>query len=216
MSQLPFLSLTSAALLLAASAAAQAQTYRVVGPDGRVTYSDRPPAADARTVPGKGSSGSAPGTGSASLPYELSQTARRFPVTLYTGTDCAPCASGRSLLASRGIPFTEKTVSTRSDADALQQLFGDGSLPALSIGNQQLKGFNSAQWTQYLDAAGYPKASQLPSNYRQPAATPLTTPAAPAPQERSAPAARSAPATAPAAPSIAPERTNTNPAGIRF
>lgn len=216
-SRMPFSSLSAAALLLAASAA-QAQTYRVVGPDGRVTYSDRPPAADARTLPGKGSSVSATRAASGSnLPYELGQTARRFPVTLYTGSDCAPCATGRSLLVSRGIPFTEKTVNTPGDSAALQSLFGDSSLPALSIGGQQLKGFSSAQWTQYLDAAGYPKTSQLPSSYRQPAATPLTTPA-PAPVDGSssgnAPAVRPAPA--PAAPSVAPERTDTNPAGIRF
>ena len=36
----------------------------------------------------------------------------RFPVTLYTSTNCAPCGAGRTLLASRGIPFSERTVAT--------------------------------------------------------------------------------------------------------
>ena len=44
-SLVPPLTVGASALMLAA--AAQAQVYRAVGPDGRVTYSDTPPAAQA-------------------------------------------------------------------------------------------------------------------------------------------------------------------------
>ena len=203
-----------AALLLAGTA--QAQLYRSVGPDGRVTYSDRPPAAANNRPASSNASGGAGGGApdNASLPYELRQIAQRYPVTLYVSKDCVPCNSGRNLLINRGVPFSEKTVSTNEDIDALQRLTGgEGSVPMLTIGGQQLKGFSDADWSQYLDAAGYPKTSQLPSSYRPPAATPLVTKQAAA---AAVPASPANPEPEPASPSIAPERSISNPAGIRF
>ena len=201
------------ALCALAAGAAQAQMYRSVGPDGRVTYTDKPPASAGAASP---STASAAPSGGGALPYELNRTVQRYPVTLYTSKDCAPCNTGRNLLVNRGVPFTEKTVESNDDIAALQRLAGNNSLPLVTIGGQQLKGFNDADWSQYLDAAGYPKTSQLPSTYRRPAATPLVAARAtqtPAPAGAPAPEASAA---APAAPSVAPPRTNTNPAGIRF
>ena len=206
---------TGAALALMAGSAA-AQVYRSVGPDGRVVYSDKPPAANARDNAPAGAGTGAGGSSASGLPYQLNQVAQRFPVTLYSGKDCAPCDSGRNLLVNRGIPFTEKTVNTDADVKALQRLTGDTNLPVATVGGQRLSGFSDAEWSQYLDAAGYPKSSQLPSTYRRPAAAPLVAarPAAAAPAA-TASAAASAPE-APPAPSVAPQRTPTNPAGIRF
>lgn len=211
-----FAPLLASLLMTLAGAGAQAQgVYRIVGPDGKVTFSDRPPA-DAPAQAAR-TTGTAPAPASgAALPYELRQIATRFPVTIYTGNDCAPCVGLRNALTARGVPFTERTVSTNEDVAALQRLSGSASLPFGSIGGQQLLGFSDAEWTQYLDAAGYPKQSQLPANYQQPAATPLvavksaaTAPAAEKPKTaapvRPAPAAR---------PIDGP--TPSNPAGIRF
>ena len=181
--------------------------YRTVGPDGKVTFSDKPPAEPkARITSAAGASGG--GIVSSSLPFELRQVAQKYPVTLYTGENCGPCQSARSMLITRGVPFSEKTVSTIEDSQALQRLSSDNSLPFATIGNQQLKGFSDAEWTQFLNAAGYPAASVLPSTYRQPAATPLVTVAA-SPPTVTAPARAAAqpPQPAPAA---------ANPSGIRF
>ena len=205
-------------LLTLACAGVQAQgVYRIVGPDGKVTFSDRPPA-DANAQPARIAS-EAPSAANGALPYELRQIANRFPVTLYTGNDCPPCTSARNLLTSRGVPFTERTVSSNEDIAALQRLSGGTGLPFGTIGGQQLAGFSEGEWTQYLDAAGYPKQSALPRNYRQPAPTPLV--AVKAVEPAAAPAA-SAPAVAPA-PSRArpPAPVNdgpspSNPAVIRF
>ena len=204
--------LAAAALALVAGVAG-AQVYRIVGPDGRVTYSDQPPPAEAkgqaRPAATQASQG---GSSSASLPFELRQVVARYPVTFYSGADCAPCGSARVFLNSRGIPFTEKTVSTQDDVSALQRLSGNVNLPFLTIGGQQLSGYSEAEWSQFLDAAGYPRSSKLPPGYRQAAATPLvvvakppepTPPPAPAPQAR----------TTPTAPSEPPPN---NPAGIQF
>ncbi|AOF84349.1 hypothetical protein BSY239_1556 [Hydrogenophaga sp. RAC07] len=196
--------------LVSVSALAQG-VYRIVGPDGRVSYSDQPPpAANARPV-ASGSSG-AGGGASAQLPFELRQVASRYPVVLYTSPECAPCNSGRNLLNARGIPYSEKTITTFEDAEALKRLSGQSSLPFVTIGSQQIKGYSDGEWTQFLDAAGYPKQSALPSAYRRAAPTPLV---AVAPVAAPAPAttAQTQPVEAPA-PSVAPPVTN--PAGIRF
>lgn len=148
--------------------------YKVVGPDGTVTYTDRPPAeAKAQAVPISGIGGR---VDAANLPLSLRPIVGRYPVTLYTSPGCAPCDQGRALLTQRGIPFAEKRVETDADTAALAKLTGERNLPVLTIGPQQLKGYQSNDWQGYLDAAGYPKTSELPSSYRNPASTPLTTP----------------------------------------
>ncbi len=184
--------------------------YRIVGPDGRVTFSDQPPVATTNAKPAA-AAGASSSPGGGQLPYELRQVASRYPVTLYTSKECAPCNSGRNLLNARGIPYTEKTVTTAQDAEAFKRLNGDGALPFLTIGGQQIKGYSDGEWAQYLDAAGYPKQSQLPGSYQRPAPSPLV---AVKPVEvatpKSTPPAAASPAAVPVAPPV------TNPAGIRF
>lgn len=202
----------SALLLLLAAGAALAQpVYRHVDKNGKVTFSDQPPAADAQAAAPRGSGAGGAG---AALPYELRQVAQRYPVTIYTGEECGPCGAGRSLLVTRGIPFEERTVKTNEDVEALQRLSSQASLPLLTIGSQQLKGFSDAQWSQYLDAAGYPKSAQLPAGYRNPPAQPMVAVQA-APAAPAAPAAAPAPAPAPA-PAAVNGPTPSNPAGIKF
>ncbi len=209
------LALAVLASLLAAPVLAQG-VYRIVGPDGKVTYSDQPPPATTPARPVGGTAAGASAGASAQLPFELRQTSSRYPVTLYTGRDCAPCNSGRNLLNARGIPYSEKTVETPQDAEALKRLSGEASLPFLTIGSQQIKGYSDTEWSQFLDAAGYPEQSALPSSYRRPAATPLVATARPAEAAGASSAAREQPA-APSAPAEVPVTPPPqNPAGIRF
>jgi len=201
---------------LAAAPVLAQGVYRIVGPDGRVTYSDQPPPANVNARPVGSATANSAASANAQLPFELRQVSSRYPVTLYTSAECAPCNSGRNLLNSRGIPYVEKTISTAQDSDALKRLSGEASLPFLTIGSQQIKGYSDAEWTQFMDAAGYPKQSILPSNYRRPAATPLVAvkaeepagvaPAAPGGNRRQTPADTPVP--------VAPP--TDNPAGIRF
>jgi glutaredoxin len=186
------------------------QLYRIVGPDGRVTFSDQPPSpsSNAKVTTGRGGSFQESASGAA-LPFELRNVVQRFPVTLYTTKECGACDEGRNMLRNRGVPFTERTIESAEDNAALKRLTGSSGLPIATVGGQQMKGFSDAEWSQFLDAAGYPKTSQLPSSYKNPAAAPLVARAAPAPAAAPA-AAPVAPAAAPAAPSP------SNPAGIRF
>jgi glutaredoxin len=199
--------LTLVALLAASPSFA---LYKVVGPDGKVTYTDRPPATQGQTggkVQALTSSG-AP-VAEDSLPFELRQIVSRYPVTLYSAEKCAPCDSGRNYLRQRGIPFAEKTISTQADADAMQKAEGSTELPVLRIGGQQIKGYSDAEWGGYLDAAGYPKQSRLPPGYKSPPAQPLVArEAVPTQAPAAAPAQATAPAAQPTPPTASP--------GIKF
>jgi len=206
------LSLLLLGIALAASAATAQQVYRQVDKNGKVIFSDQPPAANAQpAAPRGGVSTVGDGGAISGLPYELQQVAQRYPVTLYTRDDCAPCDSGRSLLSTRGVPFNERQVKTPADAEALQRLSGETSLPLLAIGGQQLKGFSDTTWSQYLDAAGYPKSIRLPAGYRNPPAQPMVA-------QQTAPAAPAATAVTSPRPAVPPPAapSPSNPAGIQF
>ena len=128
-----------AAGAVAALSALPAQAlFKVVNPDGTVTYTDRPPPPVANTrVTNLARPGSPTVTEpDLSLPAELRQPAQRHPVTLYTTSECSPCDAGRQLLVARG------------------------------VGSQPLKGLSDVEWTAYLDAAGYPKQARLPRGWQ--------------------------------------------------
>lgn len=202
--------------------AVQAQAvYRIVGPDGRVTFSDRAPeelSQGAKITSHEGAQTGADIHAADALPYALRRTATRYPVVLYTGKDCSPCVNGRNLLINRGIPFAERTVSSHEDIEEFQRLAGDTSLPLITIGAQQIKGFSDTEWSQYLDAAGYPRQSELPAGYQRPAAAPLvvrSTPVVPSNivPKPEPPKSSDHPATVPHPPGTP---TPSNPAGIVF
>lgn len=202
---------TCLSLLALASLPAQA-LYKVVGPDGKVTYTDRPP-----TEPGRAqtlsASGTATGGDAQPLPFELRQVVSRYPVTLYSTTNCQPCDAARSMLRQRGVPHAERTVTTAEDSQAYTKLTGGNELPMMQIGSQQVRGFSSAEWSSYLDAAGYPKQSLLPSGYAfAPAAPLVAVQQAPAPQRAAAP---ETPAPSPAAAAPLPPAGNAPP-GFKF
>jgi glutaredoxin len=181
--------------------------YKVVHPDGSVSYTDRPPVtSNVRVTPM-----SRPGTralvsAEANLPADLRSAVSRHPVTLYTSAECGPCDTGRRLLQQRGVPYTERRVLNEDDAAALERLLGGRTVPSLTIGAQPLRGFSEADWSTYLDAAGYPRENKLPRGWQQAEATPLV--------ERSAPVvpAPAAPAPAPAPAQVPPPA----PGSIRF
>jgi glutaredoxin len=191
--------LALAAALLLAAPTLQAQ-FKVIGPDGKVTYSDRAPAqADGRvSALGARASSLAP---EPDLPFELRQVATKYPVTLYTNNGaCEPCSQARQLLKQRGIPFSERQAASTEDIDALEKISGGREAPTLTVGTQVLRGFASDSWTQYLDAAGYPRESRLPPSYQYRPPAPIidrrepavargdAVPAQPAPVDRPAPA----------------------------
>jgi len=196
--------------LALAGGAASAQ-FKVVGPDGRVTYTDRPPA-DAATgqVQQLRRDGAPPVPVNAALPSELRAVTTRFPVTLYTGADCAPCEAARQWLAQRGIPYAERVASSEDDVAALQRLTGGRTVPALTVGAQALRGFLEGDWQATLDLAGYPRESRLPRGWQPPPPAPLVARSA-AEAAPARPAAPPPPVDAPVAEPATPGRPS-----IRF
>ena len=197
---------------LASVASAQ---YKIVAPDGSVTYTDRPHASDAGKVTPmrRGAETAAPagaGAVDGGLPFELRQIVARYPVTLYSGANCLPCDNGRQLLQQRGVPYSERSVSTEEDTAALARLSGGRTLPSLLVGLQPLRGFNPTDWSTYLDAAGYPRESRLPRNWQPPVATPLVA-------RESAPSRSAAAPASPDLPQVdAPAPAPVPASGIRF
>jgi glutaredoxin len=162
-----------ALLMLAGVTLSSHAQYKVVGADGKVTYTDKPtPGTGDRIFSIRSVSGET--AANAGLPNDVRQAMQRYPVTLYVTDNCGPCDSARQLLRQRGVPHTEKTVVTAEDAEALQRLTGGRDTPTIAIGSQIVRGLSSESWTSYLDAAGYPKASKLTASYQFPTATPLT------------------------------------------
>jgi glutaredoxin len=196
-------------LALAVALPGHAQ-YKVIGADGKVTYTDRIP------NPGDGqaralNARTAPIAVEPELPLELRQVVNRYPVTLYTATGaCEPCQTGRTLLRQRGIPYAEKQVLGVEDSQALEKLSGGRDAPTLAIGSQIVRGMSADLWNSYLDAAGYPRESKLPSSYQYKAPAPIVerreASAIARPDAQSAPPLRSA----------QPEQAAQGPSGIRF
>ena len=145
----------AAAAVLCTTAPAWA-LYKVVGPDGKVTYTDRPPSPSQGAALPLQTDGraAAAASGDAGLPYALRTVATRFPVTLYTAPDCEPCTAGRSLLKARGVPFSERIAATEADYEAWKQQLGAVRPPTLTVGGQRLEGFEQQTWHNTLDAAG--------------------------------------------------------------
>ncbi|WP_162058045.1 glutaredoxin family protein [Undibacterium sp. KW1] len=156
--------------------AAQAQLYKSVGPDGKVTYSDQPPPANQKVEKKK-----LPDTlEGGNLPPELAIVVAKNPVTLYSANGCSPCNDGRNLLKSQGIPFNEKTVNTAADQEKMKQVSGDLQMPLLVISNVKFRGYSMDEWKDALSKAGYPATSKLPKDYRYAAAEPAAPPPPPA------------------------------------
>lgn len=177
-----------AVLLLTGPAAAQ---YKVVGPDGRITYTDRPPAGAVARPLGAGPAA----TPAAELPYALRQASTRYPATLYTAPHCSPCDSARALLRQRGVPVREYTIERAEDVAELQRREGRIELPILRLGAQRLQGFEAGDWHATLDAATYPRTSLLPPTWRAAQSQPLVpVETEPAPRAEAAPARPAAPA----------------------
>jgi len=208
-------------LLLAAALAASASApawaiYKIVAPDGSVTFSDVPPSSTqgkkVETLNAHGAAQAAEANDLAALPTALRQAVRKYPVTLYTTPQCDACDAARDFLQQRGVPFSEKTVTTNADIQAYKaQSGGSDRLPLLTIGSTRLPpGFSSSNWATALDAAGYPKSSELPRGYVRPAPTPLAPPSAPRHDTAHNPAS------APAQPSVLPPPNPNAPKGFQF
>ena len=182
--------LSSFAIILLACAAtmAEAQLYKWVDKDGKVTYSDVPPPKEVKEVKPKSFTDNV--TPADDLPYSVRDAIKRNPVTLYANACGEPCDKARALLGARGIPFTDRNPETDQSAlEALKEAAGALSVPTLTIGTRVVKGFADSEWHDALTSSGYPRTN---SGIR------ARTPAPAAPVASAAPAEPAPPVPVPA------------------
>ncbi|MDR1661917.1 MAG: glutaredoxin family protein [Azoarcus sp.] len=132
-------------------------TYRWVNAAGETVFSDLPPppGTSYQKIEGGGYEGEQ------TLPYAIRVVAEKYPVILYTAANCKEiCAEARALLNGRGVPFSEKLLSTSEEIDEISRQRGKRlAIPTLSVGSQDFPGFEAASWNNLLDLAGYPASA---------------------------------------------------------
>jgi glutaredoxin len=172
-------------------AAAQSTVYKWTDSQGKVHFSDTPPADQAKGVTQKRIGSGDVDT--SQLPYATQLAARKNPVTLYTAPHCGdPCTNARSLLGARGVPYSERNAqASPADAEEVKRRIGALQVPVLVIGPDHLKGYEEGAWQAALDGAGYPR-TRLPGTV---APRPVVVPPPPPPPQPEPPAdATAAPA----------------------
>jgi len=204
----PILYLAAACLLVSNSV--EAQLYKSVDKNGRVTYSDSP-TPNAVQTRSFARSDSASGE---NLPYALNQVTKNNPVILYTADNCDPCRQARDYLRTRGVPFREKTISSNADVKRFSELYPNVLLPFATVGRDRLSGFNMDQWSRSLTAASYPEKSSLPANYAGPQPVALVPEQVARTEIR--PQLRAEPAATQPTLTVAPQTANASPPGFRF
>lgn len=147
-----------AGILFTLQATLASELYRWVDKSGKVHYGDIP-AEDAEKLKfSLPDTEAASGIDETKLPYEVRIARKNFPVTLYVSEQCGePCKLSRDFLNKRHVPFDESLIKSEEDLAKFKQISGTDNVPALSVGNVWLRGFQPEQWREELDAAGYPK-----------------------------------------------------------
>jgi glutaredoxin len=142
-------------VLALAPALIQADTiYKSVGPDGKITYSQKPPAGD--KVEKTFSYTNLPSTPlpdsvmryqdelQKSLKKRLSETDRRDTGTpvLFTAVWCGYCRQAKAYLAQNGISYREHDIETPDGARAFAEAGAGRGIPVLLWKGQNVQGFS--------------------------------------------------------------------------
>ena len=142
-----------------AASVAHAQTlYKVVGADGNITYTDRPPAegkttalkiVDAPTSPLPASVLKYQAELRKSMEGRLREASKTDPpgnVTLFMATWCGYCTRAKAYLNAKGIGYQEVNIDTPAGARAFFEAGGSGGVPLLIVAGQRARGFSEASY----------------------------------------------------------------------
>ena len=154
-------------LTLVMSAAADT-VYKVVGPDGEITYSDKPPAERARTntlefrnLPSSPLPNhvlrfreqlekSAEGRINAARPSPASDA------VLFTASWCGHCKRAKTHLAAAQISYIEYDIESADGMRAFISAGGSGGVPLLVAGDRRIQGYSAPAYDR-LAAASRPR-----------------------------------------------------------
>ena len=132
-----------------------ATLYKSIGPDGKVVYSDRPPA-DGRidkTMQFENLPSSTLPVGTSTYVEQLrkanslpSTNATNRGVVLYAAVWCGYCKQAKSYLARNGIKYQEFDVDTQKGMAAFAQTGSGKGIPLLIVDDQRVQGFSLAAY----------------------------------------------------------------------
>lgn len=148
----PFHALLLLALALAGQATL-AQTYKWVDAQGRTHYGDRPPA-DAGARPVTAAINTYSGTPVLNAAGKPVATVRENLV-IYTTPTCGYCTAAKAHMGRRGIPYTERDVTTSESYEREFRQKGGRGVPLIVAGSQTLNGYSPESLDQLLRGAGY-------------------------------------------------------------
>jgi glutaredoxin len=129
--------------------------YKSVGPDGRVTYSDRPPTDGLieKTMTFENLPSSPLPESTVTYVEQLRKMKASSPsniatsgIVLYSAAWCGYCKQAKAYLAGKRIPYQEFDVDTRNGMAAYAQAGGRKGVPLLLADGQRVQGFSRAAY----------------------------------------------------------------------
>lgn len=169
--RLTLLLLALAMACVALAPPANAETlYKSVGPDGRVEYTDRPPAdgkaaktlnfADLPATPLPESVLRYREQLQKSMQNRLANAGKPDGgAQLFTAVWCGYCRKAKAYLAERGIAYREHEIDTPDGQIAFARAGNASGIPLLLVGEQRVQGFSAAAYDAALHAL---KPSAMP------------------------------------------------------
>ena len=147
-------------------AGAHAETlYKVIGADGKTTYTDRPPADAKSTTAMQFSDAPSTPLPDSVMKYQaelqkgmqgrLAQANRLDAigtVTLFSATWCGHCTKAKAYLRSKGISFQELDIDTPGGGRAYFEAGGKRGVPLLMAGGKRLEGFSGDAYDYFFAA----------------------------------------------------------------
>lgn len=142
-----------ALLLLALAFCAQpvqAEIYKVIGADGKVSYTDKDPqSATAKTEKLKIQT-------YAGAPSVSSYNGSVRKVTMLSAQWCGVCRQARAYMVSRKITFEEWDIDQSEFARSKMREVGAKGVPVILVGKQKMVGFSPEGLDDMLQKAGVP------------------------------------------------------------
>lgn len=129
--------------------------YKSIRPDGKIVYSDRPPAEGRieKTITFENLPSSTLPRQTSSYVEQLKRVrasapvvASRENVVLYAAAWCGYCAKAKAYLAAKGISYEEIDVDSNEGKASFAQAGGGKGIPLLLAGDQRVQGFSAAAY----------------------------------------------------------------------
>jgi len=126
------------------------KVYKWTDADGKVHYSNTPPASGTQArevqlhIPSFGGDAEVSTVGGAGR-----------GVTIYTTATCGYCKKAIAYLRKRSVPFTEYDVEKSAPGKLDYKRLNGRGVPIILVGNQRMDGFNETRLEAMLKKAGY-------------------------------------------------------------